>query len=165
MESNMKANEKKNNSMDEKVKLSINETKEKVVKKKEYNAQATGKRKTSVASFRESNKAKGLIINGKTLEQYFSQVNHRVKLLAPLSENGIQISGFIKVLGGGLSGQAEAIRHAISRFLKKSPLYGANEELMKKIKKCGYLTRDSRKKERKKPGQEGARRNFQSQKR
>lgn len=135
------------------------------VKIKAYNAQATGKRKTSVASFRESTKVNGLIINGKPLEGYFSQVSHRTKILAPLSENGIQLQGVVKVTGGGLTGQAEAIRHAISRFLRKSPLYGVNEELLKKLKKNGYLTRDSRKKERKKPGQEGARRNFQSQKR
>lgn len=133
--------------------------------KKVNTSQATGKRKTSVASFRESTKVKGLVINGKALEVYFPQMNHRTKVLAPLSENGIQLQGEIRVTGGGLTGQVEAIRHAISRFLKKSPLYGVNDELLKKLKKNGYLTRDARKKERKKPGQEGARRNFQSQKR
>ncbi len=140
-------------------------TKKEQETKKPYNAQATGKRKTSIASFRESNKIKGLMVNDKTIDTYFKQENHRIKVLAPLAENGIQLNGMIKVTGGGMSGQVEAIRHAISRFLKKSPLYGINEEIIKKLKKSGYLTRDSRKKERKKPGQEGARRSFQSQKR
>ncbi len=127
--------------------------------------QATGKRKTSVASFREKAKIQGLIINEKKLEDYFTQEKHRLKVLAPLKDTTIKLNGVIKVTGSGLNAQAEAIRHAISRFLKASPLHSLNEELMKNLKKNGFLTRDSRKKERKKPGQEGARRNFQSQKR
>lgn len=132
--------------------------------KTEYKVQATGKRKTAIASFREKTNMTGLMVNNKKFEEYFTQEKHRLIVLSPLkTPSTVQLQGMIKVSGSGLSGQAEAIRHAISKFLKNN--YSYNEELIKTLKKNGFLTRDSRKKERKKPGQEGARRNFQSQKR
>lgn len=128
---------------------------------------ATGKRKTAIANFRESNTVKGLIINQKKFEEYFKEERLRLRVLAPLSGDISELNGVVKVHGGGLVAQAEAIRHGISRYLKNK--YFSNDDAatarIKDLKKNGFLTRDSRKKERKKPGQEGARRNFQSQKR
>jgi small subunit ribosomal protein S9 len=123
---------------------------------------ATGRRKTSVARARLTAGTGKIEINGRTLENYLPSEdlqNHALQSLRALNK---QKDFDIEVLahGGGLNSQAGAIRHAISRALivtdsaQRAPL-----------KKLGFLTRDPRMKERKKPGRPGARRRFQFSKR
>jgi len=123
----------------------------------------TGRRKTSVAQV-ELLKGKGAItVNTKTLDEYFGN-NARLKaaVKAPLvvtnTEKEYDVTA--KVVGGGISSQAGALRHAIARQLAE-----VSEDLKKTVKKAGYLTRDPRMVERKKPGQPGARKRFQFSKR
>ena len=122
----------------------------------------TGKRKTSVARvFLRS--GKGVIsINGRTLDDYFSTATQKTSVREPLAatDNESNLDLYITVKGGGLTGQAGAIRHGIARALVD---YDA--ELRGVLKEQGMLTRDARKKERKKYGQRGARARFQFSKR
>ncbi len=125
-------------------------------------AYATGKRKNSIARV-WLKKGNGIMsINGKTLEKYFSRpvlqmiVNQPLELIQ--SDGGYEISATVK--GGGLSGQAGALRHAISKALS---LYDNN--LRPSLKKEGFLTRDPRVVERKKSGLAKARRSYQFSKR
>ena len=125
-------------------------------------AYATGKRKNSIARV-WLKKGNGIIsINGKTLEKYFSRpvlqmiVNQPLELIQ--SDGSYEISATVK--GGGLSGQAGALRHAISKALS---LYDNN--LRPSLKKVGFLTRDPRVVERKKSGLAKARRSYQFSKR
>ncbi len=122
----------------------------------------TGKRKTSVARvFLRS--GKGVItINGKTLDDYFSTVTQKTSVREPLAatDNESSFDLYITVKGGGLTGQAGAIRHGIARALVDYDI-----ELRGVLKEQGMLTRDARKKERKKYGQRGARAKFQFSKR
>ena len=123
---------------------------------------ATGRRKSSVARVRFT-KGKGLIIvNRRPLEEYFGRDTSKMVLKQPLKLVGLggQYDIEVNVNGGGLSGQAGAIRHGIARTLEK-----INTELRPSLKKAGMLTRDSREVERKKCGQPGARKNFQFSKR
>lgn len=117
---------------------------------------AIGKRKTSVAVVRLYEGGNGNIsINGKTAEEFTNSRDLVEIITAPLRLTG-GLKNYditIKVDGGGFRGQVDAIKHAISRALT-----GANSELRASIKKVGYLTRDSRIKERKKPGLKRARR-------
>ena len=122
----------------------------------------TGKRKTAVARVFLRN-GKGVItVNGRTLDDYFSTVTQRKSVREPLAatENESNLDLYITVKGGGLTGQAGAIRHGIARALVD---YDA--ELRGVLKEQGMLTRDARKKERKKYGQRGARARFQFSKR
>jgi small subunit ribosomal protein S9 len=127
---------------------------------------ATGRRKTSVARVRIYEEAKGkniIIINDKDCRNYFEGNNVLVeKVYSPLKllnlENKFKIS--IKVSGGGVNGQAEAIRLGIARAL-----LNINNDFKKILKAHGYLTRDPRKVERKKPGFKKARRAPQWKKR
>jgi small subunit ribosomal protein S9 len=132
-------------------------------KEKEKFWQAIGRRKTSVAKVKIfESKEKSFLINGRPLEIYFPLFELQKLAKSPLelvrSENKFKI--LAKVKGGGVNSQAEAIRHAISRALV---LY--NPDFRKKLKKAGFLKRDPRIKERKKPGLKRARRAPQWQKR
>jgi small subunit ribosomal protein S9 len=126
---------------------------------------ATGKRKNAVARVwmtRKSDKEE-IIINGKSsLDQYFKVETLRITAIQPLTltKNRGKFSFYILVSGGGVSGQAGAVRHGIAKALQ---IYDAS--LRPVLKKAGLLTRDSRKKERKKYGQKGARARFQYSKR
>jgi small subunit ribosomal protein S9 len=123
---------------------------------------ATGRRKKAVARVWLQPGNGKIAINQRTLEDYFGRETSRMVFRQPLelTETNGQFDVFVTVAGGGLSGQAEAIRHGISRALTK-----ANPELRGSLKKAGYLTRDSRARERKKYGQRGARARFQYSKR
>jgi len=142
----------------------LNETNEILESKFENTnrAYATGKRKQSIARV-WLKKGKGNIsINGKTIENYFSRPVLQMIINQPLeviqSAQGYDIVATVK--GGGLSGQAGALRHGISKALS---LYDAN--LRPALKKIGFLTRDSRVVERKKAGLAKARRSYQFSKR
>lgn len=122
-----------------------------------------GRKKEAVARVRLFNNGKGdIIINGKLLNQYFPNFEHQFCILQPLKVSGLfeKINLQIKVGGGGKVGQADAIRHGISRALVV-----LDEKLRKTLKPYGFLTRDARVKERKKPGLKKARRAPQWQKR
>ncbi|MDP7156990.1 MAG: 30S ribosomal protein S9 [SAR324 cluster bacterium] len=122
----------------------------------------TGRRKSSVARVYLRPGSGQVTINKRSLEQYFGREVLRKIALQPLglAEMGEQFDIYINVHGGGLSGQAGAVRHGISRAL-----LAADEELRPPLKKAGMLTRDSRKVERKKYGQPGARKRYQFSKR
>ncbi len=144
------------------------ETKAKETKVKEISGKyfyAVGKRKTSVAQIRlyEAGKAsQGIIVNGKPSNEYFTieRMNNDVK--SPLAGTGLEekFDVMIKVSGGGITGQAEAARLGVARALV---LF--DETLKKALKDLGYLTRDARVVERKKPGFRKARRSPQWAKR
>lgn len=123
----------------------------------------TGRRKTSVSSVRLRPSGKGeILVNGRKFEEYFPLKLQRETILAPLEKFDITENYDIKirVRGGGLQGQMIATRLGISRAL-------VTEDETKKpnLKDLGYLTRDSRKRERKKYGLAGARKRFQFSKR
>ena len=123
---------------------------------------ATGRRKEAVARVWLKAGSGKVEINQRSLEDYFGRETSRMVFRQPLelTETTGKFDIFVNVSGGGLSGQADAIRHGISRgLLKVDPAFrGA-------LKKAGYLTRDARAKERKKYGQRGARARFQFSKR
>ncbi len=123
--------------------------------KKKY-FEAVGRRKNATARVRlfTQNK-KGIIVNGKNYQDYFKTETLQKIVTQPLEKLKCQEKfGFeIKVKGGGMSGQAGAIRHAVSRAL-----ISLNPYFRKRLKKSGYLTRDPRMRERKKPGLNRARR-------
>ena len=124
---------------------------------------AAGKRKTAVARVRIYPKGKGLItVNAKPLNEYFHLLTSAGVITSPLKMTGLskEFDISVKVAGGGTSAQAEAIRHGIARALL---IY--NDTLRTTLKKAGFLTRDSRIKERKKPGLKRARRAPQFSKR
>ncbi|MBR1980472.1 30S ribosomal protein S9 [Candidatus Proelusimicrobium excrementi] len=123
----------------------------------------TGRRKTSVAQAELVKGSGKVIINTKTLEDYFRGCpRYQDTVLAPLSEIKAEkeFDVNVKVSGGGIASQAGAIRHAIARSLAV-----LGEDNKKSMKKAGFLTRDPRMVERKKPGQPKARRRFQFSKR
>ena len=123
---------------------------------------STGKRKSSIARV-WLKRGSGLVrINGKEENKYFSSKSHRILLNQPLvlSQRKSEIDIVCTVLGGGLSGQAGAIRHGIARALVKF-----EQDLRKNLKSKGLLTRDSRIVERKKYGKAKARRSYQFSKR
>ena len=125
-------------------------------------AYATGKRKNSIARVWLKKGSGGISINGKSIEKYFSRPVLQMIVNQPLetiqSIDGYEIMATVK--GGGLSGQAGAIRHGISKALTYYDI-----GLRPALKKVGFLTRDSRVVERKKPGKAKARRSFQFSKR
>jgi len=95
-----------------------------------------------------------IIINDKALSEYFQREADRLQVRSPLEANNLidQFNVMVKVRGGGISGQAGAIRHGIARALLV-----ADPELRPALRKQGFLTRDPRMKERKKPGLKRAR--------
>jgi small subunit ribosomal protein S9 len=125
-------------------------------------AYATGRRKTSVSRVWIKYGQPKIVVNGKPVEKYFLRKIYTSILEAPLSktDNLDKIEILSTVSGGGLSGQAGAIRHGISRAL-----VNLEPSLRKKLKKMGFLTRDARKVERKKFGKHKARRSPQFSKR
>lgn len=124
--------------------------------------QATGRRKTSVARTRLFPGDGTAKVNGRPLAQYFPTEdlqNHALESIRAVSLQK-QFNLEISAKGGGLNSQAGAVRHSIARALLR-----VDPSLRAVLKKAGYLTRDPRMKERKKPGQPGARRRFQFSKR
>lgn len=123
---------------------------------------ATGRRKCAIARAWVTGTAGDITINDKPLEQAFPRLTLRQIIQLPLEIAGVAGKYSIKatVQGGGPTGQAGAIRHAIARALAIM-----NQPLRGPLKKEGLLTRDSRVKERKKYGQKGARKRFQYSKR
>ena len=125
-------------------------------------AYATGKRKNSIARVWLKRGTGTISVNGKTLDKYFARPVLQMIVNQPLdvidSEGAFEIKATVK--GGGLSGQAGALRHGISKALS---LYDSS--LRPALKKVGYITRDSRVVERKKPGLAKARRSYQFSKR
>ena len=122
----------------------------------------TGKRKTSVARVILRPGDGKTWINGRTLEEYFPRAAHRVAALAPLKVAGADgtYDLRVRVHGGGITGQAGAVRHGIARALVE-----ADPELRVSLKRQGFLTRDARVVERKKAGLHKARKAPQFSKR
>lgn len=117
--------------------------------------EAVGRRKTSTARVRIYPGGQGrVVVNEKPVEEYFPRPRDVYQLLEPLKATGYQGTLDVTVLvkGGGVSGQAEAVRHGLARALLL-----LNPELRPVLRKRGFLTRDSRMKERKKPGLKRAR--------
>lgn len=122
----------------------------------------TGRRKTAVSSVRLRPGSGAIEVNGRKLEEYFPLEIQRQNVLAALAkvDRSQQYDIIIRVRGGGIEGQAIATRLGIARALIQQ-----NEEWKAPLKEVGYLTRDSRKRERKKYGRAGARKRFQFSKR
>jgi len=147
----------------------------------------TGRRKTSVARVRLSDGTGIISINGRALEQYFSEEKDRAAITGPLmlADMRTRLDLDVTVQGGGITGQAGAICQGIARALKlmfgltnepeptpvasvdgEAPAEGAGEaSFAKRLRDSGYLSRDDRMKERKKYGRKGARKSFQFSKR
>ncbi len=123
---------------------------------------ATGKRKTAIARVWLSAGTGTVIINGLPVDKYFERETSRMVLRQSLEliEAQDQFDILATCTGGGKAAQAEAVRHGISRAL-----IALDPEKRSVIKRAGFLTRDARKKERKKYGQPGARKRFQYSKR
>lgn len=143
------------------------EKESKIIKKtpvsaKERYFEAVGRRKTSIARVRLYTKKESITINGKDCAAYFPLLRYQKQAVAPLEKMKItdKLGAVIKVSGGGVSSQAEAVRHGISRALVKF-----NLDFKKRLRRAGYLTRDSRMVERKKYGLHKARRGHQWRKR
>jgi len=123
---------------------------------------ATGRRKTSIArTWLKPGKGE-ITINNRSADEYFKLESAKAAILQPLVLTNTQDSYDIKVsvFGGGISGQAGAIRHGITRAL-----VAANPDFRQSLKRAGFVKRDPRAKERKKYGQRGARARFQFSKR
>lgn len=138
----------------------------------------TGRRKTAVARVRLSEGNGQIVINGRALDEYFTEEKDRHSVTGPLDltemRNRLDVS--VKVEGGGITGQAGAVTQGVARALKTmfglstTPQEGADGadqvgSLSKKLRDSHFLTRDSRMKERKKYGRKGARKSFQFSKR
>lgn len=123
---------------------------------KEKFYEAIGRRKTATARVRiwPNSKNKEITVNDKNFSEYFREKILQETITQPFEKSSSALSKIsVKVFGGGLRAQAQAIRHGISRALVLS-----HPELKSILKTLGFLTRDSRMKERKKPGLKGARR-------
>ncbi len=123
---------------------------------------ATGRRKQAVARVWMQPGSGKIVINRRDIDDYFGRATSKMILRQPLelTETTNRYDIFVNVAGGGLSGQADAIQHGITRSLMK-----INAAFRPALKKAGFLTRDARVVERKKYGQPGARRRFQFSKR
>lgn len=123
---------------------------------------ATGRRKSSVAQVSIAQGNGQIIVNKKPADNYFPRETLQRMIRQPIELVGMtgKYDIHIKVSGGGLSGQAGAVRHGISRAI-----INMDNDLRSRLKKEGFLTRDPREKERKKYGQKGARKRFQFSKR
>ncbi len=135
----------------------------------------TGRRKTSVARVRMCEGTGKLVINGKSLEEYFNEDKDRNAVVAPLQVTEMinRVDLQINTSGGGITGQSGAACQGVARALKSMfglPTEGESEAetvnaMAKKLRDSGFLTRDGRMKERKKYGLKGARKAFQFSKR
>lgn len=123
---------------------------------------ATGKRKSAIARVRVTPGTGRIIVNGRACDEYFPSASLLKVVRQPLEDTETMSSYdiFANICGGGVSGQAGALRHGIARALEK-----IDPSRRLTLKQAGYLTRDSRRKERKKYGQKGARARFQFSKR
>ena len=124
--------------------------------------QSTGKRKTAIAQVRMRPGTGVITVNNKPMNEYFTRESQCLLIKEALETVSMQERYDVTAhcTGGGSSGQAGALRHGIARALEK-----VDSELRGQLKKKGFLTRDARKKERKKYGQKGARARFQFSKR
>lgn len=122
----------------------------------------TGRRKTSVARVFLRPGSGEIKVNKKAFDTYFPNETLRMIIRQPLqlTETAAKFDILINVTGGGIAGQAGAVRHGITRALMEF-----NADLRPALKKAGFVTRDPRQKERKKYGQKGARKRFQFSKR
>jgi small subunit ribosomal protein S9 len=122
----------------------------------------TGRRKTAVARVRLTAGTGKIVVNGRPLENYFVVDAQRVDVVRPLTvtETASKFDVRVNVSGGGLMGQAGAVRHGIARALLEADI-----AFRPTLKSQGFLTRDPRMRERKKYGQPGARKRFQYSKR
>jgi small subunit ribosomal protein S9 len=122
----------------------------------------TGKRKTSIARVWLKPGEGNIMVNNKTLDEYFGRETSKMVVKQPLelTENIGKFDIYVTVCGGGDSGQAGAIKHGITKALLE-----VDAELRGTLKKAGFITRDSRIKERKKYGKKAARASFQFSKR
>jgi small subunit ribosomal protein S9 len=123
---------------------------------------ATGKRKTAVARVWLRAGSGNIAVNRRSFDVYFPRETSRLVVVQPfeVTEQTGRFDVFATLAGGGISAQAEALRHGISKALLE---YDAG--LRERLKRAGFLTRDARVKERKKYGQPGARKRFQFSKR
>ena len=123
---------------------------------------SVGRRKESVARVRLSPGTGNITINGRSIDEYFGRETSKMILVEPLKlvDQMGKLDVFATAKGGGLSGQAGAIRHGISRALVE-----ISAEYRPILKKAGFMTRDARAVERKKYGRPGARKRFQFSKR
>ncbi|HOJ51978.1 MAG TPA: 30S ribosomal protein S9 [Syntrophales bacterium] len=123
---------------------------------------ATGKRKTAIARVYMKPGSGNILVNKRNFDDYFTRDSLKMMIQQPLELVGKkdQFDFYINVRGGGISGQAGAIKHGIAKAL-----VDYDEEFRPILKRAGFLTRDSRVKERKKYGQPGARKRFQYSKR
>jgi small subunit ribosomal protein S9 len=122
----------------------------------------TGRRKTAVARVRLMTGTGKLVVNGRDLDKYFTEEKDRASARSPLVTTK-QLSGYdiyANVSGGGITGQADAVKLGIARCLMQ-----ADPSLSPVLRDGGFMTRDPRMKERKKYGQKGARKRFQFSKR
>ncbi|MCY4399488.1 MAG: 30S ribosomal protein S9 [Gemmatimonadetes bacterium] len=124
--------------------------------------QAVGRRKTSVARVFLRPGGGRWSINGRSVEDYFPRPAHRARIEGPLqvADSEGEVDVVVRVNGGGLTGQADAIRMGIARALVVQ-----DEDVRPALRESGMLTRDARKVERKKPGRPKARKRFQFSKR
>ncbi len=124
--------------------------------------QATGKRKSSIARVVVRRGGGSLTVNEKSLEEYFPRPALRTVVRQPLVTAGYEetVDVWVRVHGGGIAGQAGAVRHGIARALTE-----IDPELRGELKRRGLLTRDARRKERKKAGLKKARKRPQFSKR
>ncbi len=123
---------------------------------------ATGKRKNAIARAWVSPGSGEIVVNARSFDQYFPRQTLRTVVQSPIDATGLTGKFNVKatIRGGGVNGQAGALRHAIAKAL-----VSMNPALREQLRKEGFLTRDSRIKERKKYGQKGARKRFQYSKR
>ena len=123
---------------------------------------ATGRRKSASARVRIAAGSGKITVNDEAFDKYFTTEATRGYIMQPLKLTGLESALDISanITGGGVAGQAGALRHGIARALIKY-----DETLRADLKASGMLTRDAREKERKKPGQPGARKRFQFSKR
>jgi small subunit ribosomal protein S9 len=124
--------------------------------------QSTGKRKNAIARVRLQSGSGKMLINSRPIENYFGRETARMIIMQPfeLTQTVGRFDTFVNVQGGGLSGQAGAVRHGISKALLE-----VDSAYRSTLKAAGFLTRDSRVKERKKYGKRAARASFQFSKR